>query len=251
MKKVTKSSVENALTVFASNHPTADWDDFRNSGAYTEFKSLVFQEQFYLCAYCEVDLSDVGSHNQRIEHFNSKSSVGGLVNLHLDWFNILGVCIGGSDRDSRTEFSLPANLSCDSHKAHLEKKNPSHWDGKVVSPLLLPDDMSLFNFKKGTWELLPDYTNCQQVTFEKNCFPTTHELVQETINVFNLNCDRLTKARSKLFHEYQNRLRNYRQTGNKAILENLVLTWSGNPPRSFQTVRDSIVREASLIINKL
>ena len=251
MRKVNKSSNDNELTIFSLNYPDANWDDFRNSGGYTRIKKLVFQEQFYLCAYCEIDLSDVGPHNQRIEHFNSKSSEDKNVNLHLDWWNILGVCIGGTDGDSIVEFDLPANLSCDSHKARLERGKPCHWQGKVLSPLFLSATFSLFEFKKSTGEIVPNSKNCEETVFEHNYFTSTYELVQETIKTFNLNCDRLAKARSKLFYEYQRRLRICRQTNNKAVLESLVASWSGNPPRSFQTVRDSIVKEASIIINKL
>ncbi|HFS8455773.1 TPA: hypothetical protein ACH2LP_001214, partial [Vibrio cholerae] len=65
----------------------------------------------------------------------SKSVISSSRNVHLDWFNLIGVCLGGTDYKNREKYELPENLSCDSHKAHIEELSSiadKDWNGKVL-----------------------------------------------------------------------------------------------------------------------
>lgn len=235
----------NELISFQNSNPTADWEDFRkyNSGNdYTIIKTKIFEDQSELCAYCEVNLKDAKPHNKRLEHFRSKSDRNATTNISLDWTNIIGVCLGGTDFLSKNEYELPINLSCDSHKAHFEEKNKiidKDWNGKVLSPLDMPNAPLLFTFDKATGKLLANVTNCQLTTINNNKLPTTLELVNNTIKVFNLNCPRLNNARLVIFHELQRKLK----SKDINLIRRLTISWNRTYPLPFQTTRDIILRD--------
>lgn len=71
MKKILKSSPPNTLTLYEINNPTKKWEDFRNfnnAKDYSELKTLIFQDQGQLCAYCETRIENEQYEKQRIEH---------------------------------------------------------------------------------------------------------------------------------------------------------------------------------------
>ncbi|NMD53204.1 TIGR02646 family protein [Shewanella sp. DNRA4] len=255
MRKIYKSSDDNDLTIYASMHPFATWDDFRDfdsGNVYKVIKKKIFHEQYELCAYCESDLSAALANNRRVEHFQSKSDgIEDGRNIHLDWFNLLGVCVGGSDYENMKVYELPFNLSCDAHKAHLEstqKNLDKNWNGKVISPLTIPEHHILFKFEKSTGKLFPDPDYCSMHKFSENQFETTEELVNETIRVFNLNCDRLNKARLQVFYFLQKQIKLARKTNNLNQLKRFVNSWNRDKPLSFQTTRDILLREYKQIL---
>lgn len=250
LKKINKSTASNKLTDYATEHPEASWEDFRdhNNGiSYREIKSKIFQEQNNLCAYCETSLEGAYENNRRIEHFRSKSdSTEESINVHLDWFNLLGVCVGGSDEENKINFKLPANLSCDSHKAHLEsieKIKDKDWNGKVLFPFTLPDPHQLFHFEKFSGMLIPNKIYCEQIEIAENKFPTTEELVGQTIRVFNLNCYRLCQARLIVFHEFEKQVKIARERRDIDRLKRLVQQWKRDHFLPFQTTRDFLLSD--------
>lgn len=209
MKKINKSLPPNDLTDYAQKYPTNDWDtDFRNDPAYKTIKELIFQEQGYLCAFYENEINE--THKQRIEHFHPKSDkTNPNHNWALDWTNVIGVCLGGSDID-KSIHPLPANLSCDAYKDHLIVKNklPIACEGHLINPLELPFPC-LFDFNKRTGELIPK-DNYAGIEFEDNQYGSTAELIAKTIEHLNLNCDRLNKDRKAVFYEYERLLKKAR-----------------------------------------
>ncbi len=200
------------MTCYAQGYPQDNWDNFRNSSQgndYKTIKELIFTEQGGLCAFCENEINE--THKQRVEHFHPKSDkTNPNHNWALDWMNVIGVCLGGSDVD-KTIHPLPANLSCDAYKDYLITKGKlaESCEGYLFNPLELPAFPCLFDFNKRTGELKPK-DNYAGIEFENNQYGTTSELVAKTIEYLNLNCDRLNKDRLAVFHEYERLLKKAR-----------------------------------------
>lgn len=197
MKPVRKSSCPPLLQEYAAQHPQDTWEDMRNNGAdrgnevYNQIRGQIWQDQDNYCAYCESEVDLRLPHYACIEHFHPKSDTSHSHNWALDWNNLLGVCSGGSKE--KNEYGLPQNLTCD--KA---KKN-TICDGTILNPLLLPPFPAAFILKRGTGELCPNQEFCTQYpNFQPNTLPTTYALLENTLQVLNLNCDRLCDSRRRL-----------------------------------------------------
>lgn len=231
MKKVTKTPGPNVLTHYAASHQVAEWENgFRrhNRGqSYTLIRDIVFADQGGLCAYCEAHVSSRPEHERRIEHYHDKSDRQSvrIHNWGLDWSNLLGVCVGGSDDASKGQYKLPANLSCDSHKAHLKGEMDTAPEGRLLNPLLIPATPCLFALNKRTGELIADENHCAQVVIEDNQFGTTQELVENTIRILNLNCDRLNRQRLAVLYEYNRLIAEARHNNNQHIFSQLAQRW--------------------------
>ncbi len=240
MKRINKSLPPNALTDYAQEYPTCDWDNgFRNHHAgssYQKIKERIFLDQGYLCAYCESAISRDELHNQRIEHFHPKSDKS--KNWGLDWDNIIGVCLGGNDVD-QSKHPLPNNLSCDSYKNHLimQRKLMEACEGLILSPLHITPLSCLFDLDKRTGELKPIKTGCDQQSFYGNQFTTTFELVEKTILFLNLNCDRLNKQRLAVLYQYEQQVKKARQQNDRDYFSKLAAQWFRNKWPSFFTTR--------------
>lgn len=231
MKRVTKSSSCNVLTVYEKKFPHNLWDDFyghNGSKLYNRLKKQIYQDQGGLCAYCECQVTD--THKQRIEHFNDKSNSTPSKNLHLDWNNVIGVCLGGSDirNKENPQFRTPANLSCDAYKAN---------HAKILNPLEIEAFPNLFTLDRKTCRLKAHSENCKQVTIPNNPYPTTKEFVTNTINELNLNCDRLTTDRHKVLIAYSREIEKGRRAGDREIFKKLAYKWFSQKFPSFFTTR--------------
>ena len=246
MKKINKSLPPNPLTLFAANQPAANWDDFRNHSVpgqaagtdYKATKQLIFDDQGELCAYCEEKTAHTQPDKQRLEHFHSKSDkTNPQKNWALDWDNIFGVCLGGNDVDQSTH-PLPANLSCDSHKDRcLTGAQKNNCEGLYINPLHLHDSPCLFDFNKRTGELTAHAANCQKVTFSANQHTSTEALVTKTIEILNLNCDRLKSNRLEVLKFYNQAVAQARKSNNQQIFEQLAQRWFSQRWLSFFTTR--------------
>jgi uncharacterized protein (TIGR02646 family) len=237
LKKIHKSQPPNKLTQYAQNHPKNDWDnDFRNDPDYKIIKELIFKEQGGLCAFCETKVIQIDK--QRVEHFHPKSDAANPHhNWALDWANVIGVCLGGSDVD-KSIHPLPANLSCDAYKDHLivKKKLPIICEGHLLNPLELFAFSNLFELNKRTGELKPkaDYSG---IEIENNQYSTTTELVKKTIEHLNLNCDRLNQQRLAVLNEYERVIKIARNQNDRDIFSKLSKHWLQTKWRSFFTTR--------------
>ncbi|ENA1514429.1 TIGR02646 family protein [Escherichia coli] len=244
LKRINKTAEDQFLINFKAQNPNGTWDEFRNHEQgilYKRLKQHICNDQMYLCAYCEIDLDRENEHEIKVEHFKSKSgSLPGGSNWHLEWSNLLAVCLGGTNTSD--DFELPANLSCDSYKSHYEDKNKINdkdWTGKILLPLTLPDAHNFFTFEKVTGKLLPNESYCNTISIDGKPAAETLSIVTKTIEVLNLNCSRLNNARRKLLFHFNNcaRERNLRK------LHNLLLQWNQGEPKFFQTTRDIIIRD--------
>jgi uncharacterized protein (TIGR02646 family) len=217
------------LTDYARIYPQHNWDDFRDSQGgkdYREIKSLIFSDQDYLCAFCETIIKDEDRHKQRVEHFHPKADISNPNhNWALDWENVIGVCLGGSDVD-KSLHPLPANLSCDAYKDYLINTNklPMACEGHLLNPLQLPKAPCLFDLNKRTGELQAkaDYS---EMGIADHCYSTVAELVENTIRILNLNCDRLNQQRLKVLAQYNREIGKARKNKDKQIHSKLVERW--------------------------
>ena len=203
MKKICKSNEPQSLTEYRQDNPHANWEEVRNSGPYAEIRAQIFQDQGHLCAFCETGLPVSSPHNQRIEHFHPKSDTSDPDhNWALDWDNMIGVCKGGSNQNS---YPTPENLSCDAYKDHLIEKGKlsKACEGYVLNPLRIINTPCLFHLNKRTGDLLVDEDACTQLADFDNRYQSLSELVQKTIEILNLNCQRLRDDRLTLLHEYE------------------------------------------------
>lgn len=253
MKKIIKTAPSREFSTYAENNPTADWNRFRalrQGDAYALLKKQVFTDQGKLCAYCEASLKNVTVNKLRLEHFHSKSdNTDQNKNWALTWNNIIGVCVGGSepkqDDDALTcndTYTTPENLSCDSHKAYLESINQlsKNIEGFVLDPLSLCNQ-SLFKYEIPTGKLIPNENAEEFYTPLHNNFSTLEELIENTLKVFNLNCDRLTDRRKAIFINHQRLLKNAHRIGDRKILDKISERTFMNKWPSFFTTRRLII----------
>ena len=206
MKRVRKSSEPKTLEKYRQNIPGAKWESMRNDAehggdtAYSACRETAAQDQGHICAYCECKIQYRDPLSCRVEHFHDKSDTSSAHNWSLEWTTMLAVCLGG-EREGQ-KHHLPENLSCDSHKNHMTNAGQySESEGWILNPLQMDASRSLFDFDKATGCLIPHKEACGSVIIEGNKHATTQELVQHTIDILNLNCDRLKEERRKvLFH---------------------------------------------------
>ena len=229
MKKVFKSDPPNSLTNFQTRNPGATWEEFRDNNQgndYRKLKKLIFDsDQGKLCAYCEVRVDNIDISKRRIEHIHNKSSHledGNTKNWALDWDNVIGVCLGGSD-SNRSTYQLPRNLSCDSFKDH---KNIDH--NEILNPLQVTSVPSYFSLDKRNGNLMVN-NELQDDSLKA--------LVEKTIRNLNLNCDRLCANRLEILKLYNREIKKARDVNNRNIFEYLCDKWFSHRWQSFFTTR--------------
>jgi uncharacterized protein (TIGR02646 family) len=162
-------------------------------------------DQSGLCAYCECKISADQPHRCRIEHFHPKADSSQNKNWHLDWQNMLATCNGGESEGSTAE-PLPANLSCDAYKNHMITKGALQIQVEqcIFSPLHLPSFPNIFAFDKGTGHLEPDQSACSQTAIDA-------DKLNNTIQMLNLNCERLARLRREIVVNIERNKKKLRQ----------------------------------------
>jgi len=211
------------LDDYIQANPEATWEQMRNdnsSGGYEvahECRARSVQDQKGLCAYCEQEISSDDPLRCRVEHFHPKSDRDESHNWSLDWKNMLAVCDGGSWRipEENVSYPLPENLSCDAHKGRMIDigKIPQNCEGRILNPLEAPAFPNIFTLDKGTGCLKADDTYCIDVVIPGNTYETTVELVDQTIAILNLNCDRLTEKRILVVRNIEHNKKTLRKNG--------------------------------------
>ena len=168
----------------------ANWENFRshNAGAaYRELRDALIQNQHGLCAYCEIEIKEW---RRQVEHVIPQSSD---RTKSLDIANMVACCLGGT-RPMRDEdhYRMPVkhNLSCGQTKGNQIDKN-------FLDPRILPALPSLMRvIDNGLIEA--DENACQRAGF----FP---DHVTRTIEILNLNAERLRLAREKWWNDLVDR----------------------------------------------
>ena len=210
MKTIIKNACPPCLARYVAKFPDATWETMRNDAAnggneaYAEVREHLVKDQKSLCAYCECGLREDAPHATRVEHFHPKSDTSSGHNWHLDWQNLLATCTGG-EREGDA-FPLPENMSCDA-----SKKNIIH-DGDILNPLRLPSFPAAFCYDMRTGELVPNTKFCSEhPALPGNTLSSTFELLQNTLRVLNLNCDRLCQARLKVSRYLEHQKKQFRE----------------------------------------
>ncbi|WP_394168915.1 retron system putative HNH endonuclease [Saccharospirillum alexandrii] len=223
MKRVTILGEPQELTEFRRKHPLSTWKQMRDDGegriAYNIVRHRLSQEQGGLCSFCEVGIHSNGPLRCRVEHFHPKSDKSVAHNWTLDWENMLAVCMGGSQRHQARPYTmepLEENLSCDAYKDKMIQSGSLHeqCEGWIINPKEIPAFPRLFFLERSTGRLLPDDEQCNVIEIENNQHPNTRSLVQNTIDMLNLNCDRLCEARLRVIWNIERNKKKLREQGN-------------------------------------
>ncbi|MGR8935766.1 MAG: retron system putative HNH endonuclease [Gammaproteobacteria bacterium] len=226
MKRVLKANEPSTLTNYRNAVPQGSWDGMKNDPhnggqqAYQDCRRDSIRDQNGLCAYCEIDIHDNNPLKCRVEHFHPKSDISSTHNWALDWQNMLGVCNGGCNPHVTGDgFYLPPteeNLSCDAHKDRMiqTKRLKEQCEGWISNPLQLMAFPVLFRLEKSTGFLLPDSNICANCPpWPGNLHSSMEELVQNTIDMLNLNCDRLAQERLRIIRDIENNKKRQRTQG--------------------------------------
>ncbi len=240
MKPVFKNTTPpEELTAFESNNPKATWKDLRNfEDVYKNIRTQIISDQYGLCAYCECKISASEPLTTRVEHFHAKSDTSdSALNWALLWSNMIGVCNGGDNPNLPNFLSpLEENLSCDSHKNHMEQagKIPKNCEGIILNPLTIIPSPCLFQFNPTNGFLEPNEQHCKTINLEDNKFTSVFELVENTIKILNLNCDRLAQQRLIIFRDIEHNKKQWR-VANRDVTLNLISRYLDYQWRPFFT----------------
>lgn len=226
MKRVYKGNEPVALTLYRAASPGSQWEEMKSNPhhggqqSYQDCRSTLVNQQGGICAYCEIDIRDNDPLQCRVEHFHPKSEVSHQHNLALDWQNMFAVCNGGSYMHivSAGFYLNPMeqNLSCDAYKDKMiqTRKLAETCEGLILNPLQLTAFPVLFRLEKSTGRLLPDPDACAiYPVVPNNQHSTVYDLVQHTINMLNLNCERLIQARLRVIWDIERNKKKQREAG--------------------------------------
>ncbi len=242
MKLVFKNPVApRELSTFERDDPKATWENLRNfENVYAGIRDQIINDQYGLCAYCECKISGSEPLTTRVEHFHPKSdATDPLINWALLWSNMIGVCNGGDKpylHERNPPYPLPENLSCDSHKNHMEQmgKISKDCEGFILNPLTIIASPCLFWFNPKNGFLEPNAQHCETIQLESNKFSSVFELVENTIKILNLNCDRLVQQRLVVFRNIEHNKKEWRNA-NRDVTLNLISRYLDHQWRPFFT----------------
>ena len=186
-----------------------NWDEFRshNSGeSYRELRDALTQNQHGLCAYCEIAIR---GWRRQIEHVIPQSDDELGKAKALDIANMVACCMGGTVQDDEDRYRRPVrhNTSCGQAKG-------SQNDESFIDPRILPAlpslmrviDNGLIEADKNACQtagLLPDY-------------------VTRTIEILNLNAERLRSAREKRWNGLEEELGQIDELGDSDMVNNWI-----------------------------
>lgn len=261
MKKINKSFPPNALTQFAEDNPNGGWEsDFREHDAgrsYQSIRQIMVDTQGGLCGYCEREIKNLPKHQQRVEHYHNKSDkTNPDINWALDWNNVFAVCMGGSYQsiEEKEQYPLPKNLSCDAHKDHLVKKKKlsEACEGFFLNPLRIIATPCLFDFDRSNGKLVANPEACQGLAEIDNQYASLEELVEKTIDILNLNCDRVCTDRLLVLKSYNQAIASAIKLNDKQIFSKLAERWFRNKwPSYFTTRRILLGRHAETYLEQI
>ena len=197
MKKVRKSDEGTAkeLEAYGQANPSqATWEEFKNNAqeAYGKLQKQLFIDQRGLCAYCEVDLILTKQNHPRdfqVEHFHPKSDQETNHNWHLDWHNLLAVCLGGKSVNAENSVRLGVETLRYTHPDHsCDVKGERNLDGQILNPLTdINASMQIFGYNSYTGEIFVNYT----------CPANLQEKATRTIKELRLYANRLNRLRKE------------------------------------------------------
>lgn len=179
MKNCLKTPAPPLLEQYHAENPDAKWDQFKDEcqEGYRQVQEQLKKDQGNLCCYCEIDMKQgngIGKDDFRVEHFHPKANKKDTTddNWALDWQNMLGCCLGGSER----------YVLADEKKRFIESHNERHsdvlksefiWDDEILNPLDIPAFPVLFHANRSDGSLSVIADKCIEadidITKAENC----------------------------------------------------------------------------------
>ncbi len=210
MKKVPKSTqVPTDLGNYVVANPGNSWNQFRDNEpkALDAVRVQIVRDQRGLCAYCEIDtqvsVGGVGLDDFRVEHFHPKSPVDPTHNYGLDWFNLLGVCHGGSQRS----VAIASRHTSPDHSCDVPKDN-LNLVGVIFDPT---NDVPAF---PRFFQYVENGMDAGRIEVDKvNCPTSLHLKGEQTIEKLRLNAPRLTRLRKVVFDKLREEISNAEDAG--------------------------------------
>lgn len=197
-----------------------NWDEFRshNSGASrNELMDALAQNQHGLCAYCETEIK--GRHRQ-IEHVIPQSDDEMGKAKALDIANMVACCIGVTE----SKASKRGGPSCGQAKGNQNDEN-------FIDPRLLPARPSLTKvLRDGSITVDEEACKSEGISAAR---------VRKTIEILNLNAERLRLTRTKYWNDLVERSKQYNDPDemNKWIRDLLTPNKNGQLASFFTTSR--------------
>ena len=178
------------LRAYLNSVDHANWGEFCSHDAgrsLSELHETLVLNQHELCAYCEIEIKQ----RRQIEHVIPRSDEVDGPQRALDVTNMIACCLGGTkpvyglgehEREDYFRRPVPDNMSCGQAKEDLN-------DEAFIDPRRLPTLPSLVRVgNDGLIEV--DTDACQAAGFDP-------DRVTRTIEILNLNAERLQLARQK------------------------------------------------------
>ena len=169
----------------------ANWEEFRSHDAgasLRELRETLTRNQHGLCAYCEIDIKES---RRQVEHVVPRSDDAAGNQKALDVTNMVACCMGGTapvaglgehEPEDYFRTPVPGNMSCGQAKGKGS-------DAAFIDPRELPEFPSLVRvLDNGLVEADDDACQAGGVIPER---------VTHTIQILNLNAERLQLARQK------------------------------------------------------
>lgn len=203
MHKLERPQAPNAYTKsiaqFLKDYPPATgkpteterWEAWKNEckDAYKAVIDSLYKNQFGLCAFCEVTLSDT---NRQIEHFMPKSLTTASQDWTMNFSNYTLACKGNENKYTEWYSADP------SHKANMccgHKKEQINPTGRICNPYTLPP----YPVIRGKIEVdkllfIPDEAACNKA----GILPA---LIASTLDLLGLNCPNLARRRLAVWKE--------------------------------------------------
>ncbi|MFZ6724318.1 retron system putative HNH endonuclease [Undibacterium sp. MH2W] len=186
------------LAAFRTGKPDATWTDLKATmNVNLAVKSAVPKKGGGLCIYCEQKLID--KFDFQVEHFEPKKGDKNSTytpsepNWAIYWNNLLPACLGGTAPRS----NMPILISDSESRVYTSKNNISCGQFKGEKK---PKDGFIPPEKISSTEVIFLYEVDGKMKFNqnaKNLRELNKAAVDKHIELLNLNCDRLKRARAK------------------------------------------------------
>ncbi|WP_080925350.1 retron system putative HNH endonuclease [Pseudomonas fluorescens] len=267
MKRVLRKAEPPTLTVYRANAPQSTWQQMKNDAmyggqnTYNDCRSQLIADAGGICAFCEIDIRENNPLMCRVEHFHPKADITPEHNWALDWSNLFAVCAGGSYAHVTTadHYMEPAkeNLSCDAYKDQMitTGKLSIDCDGWIINPALIITSPILLKIEMHTGRLIPNTTACvEHPAWPNNKHADMETLVQNTIDMLNLNCDRLAQSRLRVIRNIEHNKKRERQAGHTAEqgMNNLARRYfTRRWPAFFTTIRLCLTPAADQYLSQI
>ena len=163
MLKVNKKSEPEEFTKYKSKNKIINWDSFTVEIKQVLKQYLLEEQENSCCPYCEIEIN---LYNSQIEHIKPKDK---FPRLLTSYDNLIACCI--------------ESKRCGNSKANK-------WDELFINPVIEnPEDYFIYDIKTG--KIISIFKDGEK-----------YEKAKYTINLLNLNDNRLCEIRKKYIFEF-------------------------------------------------